>query len=466
MIVFASLSFYAMWRLDFCLLVIFSALVDFVCAGRVARTENPRIRMAWLITSLITNIGLLVFFKYTYFIVDNFNLVLSGLGFGLIHTNQWSFSIILPLGISFYTFQTISYTIDVYRKVIRPTDNYLMFLAYVIFWPQLVAGPILRAGEVVAQIVKRRRFSWDNLNTGLWLVLVGLFMKVVVADNIACMVEYWFNEDPSLLTAIDVWVAAFLFGMQIYCDFGGYSSIAIGSAKMLGIHFPDNFNWPYLAKTPKEFWQRWHISLSSWVRDYLYLPLTGEKFRTKSTGGIAVAAEDPPQDARRRTCALILAWFIMGLWHGAAWTFVLWGIYHGFLVLIYRKSKMLKKLPKKLPTLGWWVMLMLVMAGWIVFRSQSLEQACVLYWKLINPLEYVISPRVTGMSSRLAGYSYLWTPILIGGMLVLHALNNRNLPRMTRGPVLAFVRIVSISTMVMMILLCMGARQMFIYFQF
>ena len=263
MIVVASLCFYAMWRIEFCLLLIFSAGVDFICARQIDSTEDARWRKAWVATSLVINLGLLAFFKYTYFVLSNINAISLKVGYGIIPFEQWRFRIILPLGISFYTFQTISYTIDVYRKVIKPTDHFLTFLAYVIFWPQLIAGPILRAGEVIPQLKTHRRFSAKLINEGLWLLLAGLFMKVVIADNLNDMVAFWFNADPHSLTAIDVWIAAFLFGMQIYCDFGGYSNIAIGSAKMLGIHLPDNFIWPYLAKSPKEFWQRWHISLSS-----------------------------------------------------------------------------------------------------------------------------------------------------------------------------------------------------------
>jgi len=461
---FASMLFYAMWRWEFCLLVIFSAAVDFFCGKHIARATHKRRRRAFLLLSLVTNLGLLGFFKYTYFALDNLKKVGALAGLTGLADVDLGFSIILPLGISFYTFQTISYSIDVYRGVIRPIDRFPLFLAYVMFWPQLVAGPILRAGEVVEQLERPRTLDWRRLSGGLSLVVLGLFKKVVLADNIAPMVELWYEMDPNLLTGIDVWVANFLFGFQIYCDFSGYSDIAIGSAAMVGLTFPDNFNWPYMSRSPREFWRRWHISLSSWIRDYLYLPLTGREFQTRSTGGMGVASQPDQQQSHAK--ALLLTWLIMGLWHGAAWTFALWGLYHGLVVLLYRVLKPLQKLVERAPPLAWLLMLHVAMAGWIPFRAASLRQALAMFAKILNPTTYRISGMVTGMSLRLAGYSYLWAALLPLGMVAAYFARKRTAEGRVPPAVLHPAKIVVTALMVCLILISMQARKQFIYFQF
>ncbi|MHC4846382.1 MAG: MBOAT family O-acyltransferase, partial [Planctomycetota bacterium] len=371
-----SLLFYCMWRWEFAFLVLASALTDYTCALRMSATDNARRRRAWLSLSLFVNFGLLITFKYTYFIWDNVRLI--G-GDGVPELADLGVRIILPLGISFYTFQTVSYSIDVYRRVIRPTRDFVTFLTYVTFWPQLIAGPVLRASEVVPQLKGHRTFNLNLLCSGLVLVVTGLFKKVVIADNISGMVDEAFALGVAGMTAPDVWVANFLFGFQIYFDFAGYSDIAIGSAMMLGMYFPKNFNWPYMARSPRDFWSRWHISLSSWIRDYLYLPLTGERFKTHSVGGISEAAT---KGGGRRNRALLLTWFIMGLWHGAAWTFALWGMYHAVLILVYRLVPFLRRLPDRRPVLSWLLMLPLAMAGWIAFRATSMPQALSMFARI------------------------------------------------------------------------------------
>ena len=239
----------------------------------------------------------------------------------------------MPLGISFYTFQTISYVVDVYRKVINHEPNFFIYGCYVTFFPQLVAGPILRANEVIPQFKNHINFKYEYLNIGIRRILYGLFLKVVLADNIAPLVDLGFSTDNNSLSAIDIWTLSFLFGFQIYFDFSAYSHIAIGSAKLLGITFPENFNFPYVSSSPKEFWQRWHISLSSWIRDYLYLPIAGVKFQKNSIGGLPVEVH---QDHRNKIKSLFITWSIMGLWHGANWTFLIWGLYHAIIIFSYR----------------------------------------------------------------------------------------------------------------------------------
>ena len=384
----ASLFFYAMWRWDFAFLIIFSAVVDFFAASAIARCQKSNIRKLLLVTSLGTNLGLLVFFKYTYFLCHNVSEAGRFLGF------SWSsspgFEIILPLGISFYTFQTISYTIDSYRGVGRTTNDFMVFLAYVSFWPQLIAGPILRANEMIPQLEDPARVGPGDVADGLHRIVTGLFKKVVIADNLAPIVDGIYSGDVESYMATDVWVGSILFGFQIYMDFSGYSDIAIGSARLVGIRIPENFNWPYMALSPRDFWKRWHISLSSWIRDYLYLPLTGQRFQTRSQGGLEVAAKAGDV---RSNWALFLTWFLMGLWHGAAWKFAFWGVYHAFFVLSYRYIRWLRKFPERFPMAAWAVTFLVCMAGWIPFRADSLGQAIEMYSKLIDPALYDISLR-------------------------------------------------------------------------
>lgn len=452
-----SVLFYSMWRWEFSLLVLFSACVDYWCSRRIHASDRPPVRRAWLLVSLIINLGLLVVFKYTYFIYDNIRFLGDSAGLDTPSLSDLGLKIILPLGISFYTFQTISYTIDVYRRVIKPADHFLSFLTYVTFWPQLIAGPILRAVEVIPQLEEERRFSFDDFSSGLYYVIAGLFKKVVLADTIAGMVDVAFAADCSQMTAFDVWVSTFLFGFQIYFDFSGYSAIAIGSAMMVGLHFPQNFNWPYMSVSPKDFWNRWHISLSAWIRDYLYLPLTGQQFQTRSTGGIAVAGD---VSQHRRTRALLLTWFIMGLWHGAGWTFALWGMYHAMLILVFRAWKPLRTLPQRVPVVAWGVMLLVAMAGWIPFRAASVSQSLTMFGKILNPLAYHLSGRVV------EGYAYLVTAALTVGMIGVFLVERRQSNRpMPRAAVLVTVT-AAVAVMVGLILPLMRVVQQFIYFQF
>ena len=386
----SSVTFYGFWRVEFVPLMLVSAITDYVVSRRLGVTDDPARRKVLLGISLVVNLGLLFYFKYLLFFAGNVAAAASWVGL------DWSapeWKIILPLGISFYTFQTISYTVDVYRRVIEPKRDFLLYADYVTYFPQLVAGPILRASEVLGQLDRRPRFSLVDIGTGLRRVLYGLFLKVVIADNIAPLVDNAFSQATESLSALDVWTLAFLFGFQIYFDFSAYSHVALGAARMMGIRFPENFDFPYIAASPREFWRRWHISLSSWIRDYLYLPLARERFRVKSTGGLETAAADNGAEAKRsgrRTRALFLTWAIMGLWHGANWTFVLWGLWHATLVFGYRLAAPgLAPLPAWLRRIGGWAITVpLVMLGWIAFRAEDLGQAGALYIKLVSLSDY------------------------------------------------------------------------------
>ncbi|MFC2150196.1 MBOAT family O-acyltransferase [Calditrichota bacterium] len=449
-----SIAFYAMWRWEFALVMIFSAFVDFSASKMIIKSESRGGRRGWLLVSLVVNLGLLIFFKYSYFIHDNVAFITHLIG---IELPEMTLKIILPLGISFYTFQTISYTIDVFRKVIEPTNDFIVFLTYVTFWPQLIAGPVLRAKEVLPQLIARREVTYADITAGIERILFGLFKKVVLADNIARFVDVAFSLDPNVLSAFDVWVGTILFGFQIYFDFSGYSDVAIGSARLLGIRFPENFNWPYMALDPRDFWKRWHISLSAWIRDYLYLPLTKQEFKTNSTGGIAVATEST---GRQKDIALFTTWFIMGLWHGAGWTFAVWGVYHALLIFVYRRSSGLQKLSQKIPVVAWGIMFLLSMAGWIPFRANSLDQTLSMFQIILNPSQYNI------LNRSLVGYAYISTAMLMVGMLGTYLVRHyysktdRFKSRMVVGKV--FV----VSTLVVLIFIYLQPVRQFIYFQF
>ncbi len=382
----SSLIFYGFWKIEFLLLILFSTFLDFEISKRLDKISIKfrKKRKFLLILSLVTNLGLLIYFKYLYFIADNINdlFIVFGKSIEINLPN-----IILPLGISFYTFQTISYTVDVFRKHVNVEKNFLLYGCYVTFFPQLIAGPVLRAGEVIPQIKNRSKFRFKYISDGIERILYGLFLKVVLADNIAPLVDEGFLIDANSLSGIDVFTLAFLFGFQIYFDFAGYSHIAIGCANMMGINFPENFNYPYAARSFKSFWKRWHISLSSWIRDYLYLPLQGIKVIDRnniSKGGLNI--ENIKIYEINRNKSLFITWALMGLWHGANWTFIFWGVYHSITIFFERLFSPIRKKIHffNLPIVGWLITLVLSMLSWIPFRAESLNDTFIMYSKIFS----------------------------------------------------------------------------------
>ena len=320
LIVIASYVFYGWWDWRFLSLIIFSSIVDFLVGIGLSRTDDQRKRLFYLLTSILVNLGFLGFFKYYNFFLESFVGAFSFFGKGI---NPQGLNIILPVGISFYTFQTLSYTIDVYKRKFRPTTDFGSFFAFVSFFPQLVAGPIERAKNLLPQFYKKRNFDLSKATDGMRQILWGYFMKVVVADRLALYVDVVYNN-VEMHNSITLLLATVLFSFQIYCDFAGYSNIAIGTAKIFGFQLMDNFKRPYFATSITDFWRRWHISLSTWFRDYVYIPLGGNrvsKFRHYSN--------------------LFITFVISGLWHGANWTFIIWGALHGFYQIaekiIYRR---------------------------------------------------------------------------------------------------------------------------------
>lgn len=449
----ASLCFYGFWKVEFIPLLLFSALVDYVVALNFKGASGKK-RKLLLLTSLTTNIGLLIYFKYLYFLGDNISAVASIFGYSGFEV---AWHIVLPLGISFYTFQTISYTVDCYRGVIEPEKNPIVYFTYVSFFPQLVAGPVLRAAEVIPQLHASRRPRVSQVVEGFQRVILGLFLKVVIADNIAPFVDAGFSLPAESLLPLDVWTLAFLFGFQIYFDFSAYSHIAIGSAKMLGFDFPENFNFPYIATSPRDFWRRWHISLSSWIRDYLYLPLTGERFNTNSQGGLEVALEQ-----RKRSVALFGTWTIMGLWHGANWTFAVWGLYHAVVIYAARKINFryphwIRKGAQKF--LGVCLTLPIMMLGWIPFRASSLGDVMIMWGKVFQFDQY------TGLGMR--ENVYLVASALLFGFLVTSSFySKRHLFDRLHSPY-RFVAYTLFYTFVLsLVIVFLRPVQQFIYFQF
>lgn len=405
-----SLIFYGFWRLEFIPVMLFSVVLDYLVCQKIANLTNEDIRKKWLLVSLIGNLGLLFYFKYLIFFSNSAIGFINMLGGQL---DPIAYKIILPLGISFYTFQTISYTIDVYRRKAIPEKDFILYASYVTFFPQLVAGPILRAGEVIHQLAAKSKFRWVYISDGLRRVTFGLFLKVFLADNIGTFVDAGFEMSLTETSAIDVWTLAFLFGFQIYFDFSAYSHIALGSAKMLGIHFPENFNFPYLASSPRDFWKKWHISLSSWIRDYLYLPLAGVSLsESSSKGGIDVVGPTK----KRKEKALFASWAIMGLWHGANWTFVVWGLYHAICIYIFRLINAKRKV-YTMSSLSWIggviITLPIMMLGWIPFRADNVGDSLAMWRKVLEPAAYTF----LGMREN----AYLVAAIILVGICISKA---------------------------------------------
>ncbi|HIB37494.1 MBOAT family O-acyltransferase [Mesonia sp.] len=397
LLLIASYVFYGWWDYRFLSLILVSTLVDYFVGLKLSETEKKASRKWLLAVSLLFNLGLLCYFKYANFFIDSWVEAWGSVG---VNFNISSLSVILPVGISFYTFQTLSYTIDIYRKQLQPTPSFFRFATYVAFFPQLVAGPIERAAHLLPQFDRKRIFDFEYAKSGISLILWGMFKKVVIADNCAFFVNQIFN-DISGHSSAELAIGAVLFGFQIYGDFSGYSDIAIGVARLFGFDLMTNFRFPYFSKNIPEFWRRWHISLSTWFRDYLYIPLGG------SRGGLLMKI--------RNIFAIFL---VSGLWHGANWTFVIWGGIHASLYL----PTLLSKAPKRkvsnnefkfsqLPAMLY--TFIAVMLAWVFFRAANVSQALDYLYRIINLNSADIS-LFTGSSKML-----LFSLIIVFGIIAL-----------------------------------------------
>ena len=352
------------WKAEYLILIIISTVIDYFAAIQMSKQTVLSKRKLYLLLSLFVNLGLLFGFKYFNFFSDSLRTIFDQ--FNILY-NVPTFKVLLPVGISFYTFQTLSYTIDVYRKKREPERHLGIFALYVAFFPQLVAGPIERSTRLLPQLVKKYNFDYDRVTDGLKLMLWGFFKKIVIADRIAVIVNQVYSN-PNEAVGIPLLIGTYLFAFQIYCDFSGYSDIAIGAAKVFGIDLMQNFRRPYFAKSIREFWQRWHISLSTWFRDYLYRPLGGNHSSTW-----------------RWYYNIMIVFLISGLWHGANWTFVIWGGLHGsYYLFSYWTRNIRPRLTRvfkldKLPFLHRIIRVLfifhIVLFGWIFFRANTFSDA-------------------------------------------------------------------------------------------
>ncbi|KYK21255.1 hypothetical protein AYK24_03365 [Thermoplasmatales archaeon SG8-52-4] len=386
-VIISSYVFYGWWDWRFLSLILFSSFTDYFVGIGLLKGQNKRKRKYLLLVSIIANIGILGFFKYFNFFTDSLVHAFSTLGYQL---NGSTLNIILPVGISFYTFQTLSYTIDVYRKKLEPTKDIIAFFAFVSFFPQLVAGPIERATHLLPQFYINRKFNYRKAVGGMRLILWGFFMKLVIADRLALYVDSVYGN-VDFHGGLSFMVATLFFAFQIYCDFAGYSNIAIGLSKLLGFELMTNFRRPYFSLSISEFWRRWHISLSTWFRDYVYIPLGGNRVSNN-----------------RNFLNLFITFVVSGLWHGAAWTFVIWGGINGLYLILEKSLKTktnnlwnklnIKNKPFYKTLISFVITFAMINFAWIFFRSNSLHDAFLIITKVftlpgklyLGPISYFI----------------------------------------------------------------------------
>jgi alginate O-acetyltransferase complex protein AlgI len=350
----ASIFFYSWGAPKFIFVILITTTLDFYLVKMLADTVEQRTRKLFLILSLSLNLSLLFYFKYCNFFIDNFNHLFSFFGAGEI---KWM-EVVLPIGISFYTFESLTYVIDVYRKEHKPLSNFFQYQLYILFFPKLIAGPIVRFSQIADQITGRfATYNVDKIIGGLTRFMIGLAKKVLIANVMAEVADNAFGLSKGELNAFDCWAGALAYTFQIYFDFSGYSDMAIGLAKVFGFEMPENFNDPYTSKSITEFWRRWHMTLGSWMKNYLYIPLGGNRVNSVS----------------KLYFNLWLVFILSGFWHGASWTFIFWGIYHGFWLVLERIF--LGRVLNKLGIFATLITFVIVVFGWVFFRADSLQQA-------------------------------------------------------------------------------------------
>ena len=441
----ASYVFYGWWDWRFFSLIIISSFVDFFVAQKIQKAHKVRNKKILLTISILINIGFLGFFKYFNFFVDSFVEAFAQIG---IHLNPRTLNIILPVGISFYTFQTLSYTIDVYRGKLKPTKDIVSFFTFVAFFPQLVAGPIERAVNLLPQFYHKRAFEVNKAKDGMKQILWGLFKKIIIADNCAVYVEEIFSN-YQIYPGSTLLLGSFFFAFQIYCDFSGYSDIAIGTARLFGFNIMRNFAYPYFSRDIAEFWRRWHISLSTWFRDYVYIPLGGSRGNNFN-----------------KIRNVIIIFVVSGFWHGADWTFIIWGLLNGlyFLPLLLLKinrnnigiTAENRLLPTFKETFQMLITFFITLIAWVFFRSDNVGQAFS-YISIIFSESLFTIPNLKQL---------IFVPIIILFIIIewfsrkkQHALEISNLPKTIRWSVyliIGFIVLLSFN----------NNPNTFIYFQF
>ena len=450
LIVVSSYFFYGWWDWRFLSLIAFSTIVDYLVGLALSKQKHKGKRKILLWTSILVNLGFLGFFKYYNFFLDNLITAFTLFGKEL---NMSSLKIILPVGISFYTFQTLSYTIDVYKNKLEPTKNFVAFAAFVSFFPQLVAGPIERATNLLPQFYKKRIFNYNKAVDGLRQILWGLFKKIVIADNCAGFANEIFNNSDQY-NGSTLLLGVLFFTFQIYCDFSGYSDIAIGTSRLFGFNLKQNFAFPYFSRDIAEFWRRWHISLSTWFRDYLYIPLGG------SRGGKLMKIKNT-----------FIIFIVSGFWHGANWTFIVWGalnaVYFLPLLLTNKNRDNLdvvaqnKYLPNAKELLKMFVTFWLTVLAWVFFRANNVSHA-------INYLKEIFSKSLfdaPDFSNRSHAFETL---ILVGFLIVIEWLGRHDQFGIEKFALNwnRSLRIGFYLLIVCLIFLFLGKEQEFIYFQF
>jgi alginate O-acetyltransferase complex protein AlgI len=441
LLLIAGYTFYGYWDWRFLFLLAFSTVVDYFVGHFLGRLEDPKKRKALVVLSIIVNLTFLGFFKYWGFFVNEFGDVLRVMGFT---PHIPVLAIVLPIGISFYTFQSMAYTIDVYRRHTKPAPNLLDFAVFVSYFPQLVAGPIERSFKLLPQILSERRYRKGDFSEGLYHIVIGLCKKVVIADNLAPIVNHIFDVPVAQLSGTEVLLGVLAFAIQIYGDFSGYSSIAQGVSKWMGIDLSYNFRMPYFARSPSEFWQRWHISLSQWLRDYLYVPLGGNR-----------------RGPRRTYINLMLTMLLGGLWHGAAWTYVAWGAWHGALLIAYRLVGVdTSGKSEGRPWVSFFqtvLMFGFVCVGWLFFRAESWDQAMGMIGLLLT--DYSWTEYSAYAAAMLAFFA---APLMIYEWFVYRS---DDMLMLLHRPVWQQAATLGYFT-AMLILFEPLAQQVFIYFQF
>ncbi len=442
----ASYLFYGWWDWRFLSLIIVSSLVDFLVGRGLASTEHKVAQKKLLTVSIATNLGILGFFKYFDFFITSAADLLTAFG---LSANARTLGVILPVGISFYTFQTLSYTIDIYRGKLRPTKDPVAFFAFVSFFPQLVAGPIERASNLLPQFSKTRSLTLDEAKDGVRQGVWGLFKKIVIADNLAPHVDAIFSAETHT-DGLTLVIGAFFFAIQIFCDFSGYSDVAIGTARLFGFTLMRNFANPYFSRDIAEFWRRWHISLSTWFRDYVYIPLGGSRAGRSA-----------------HIFNLMVTFAVSGLWHGANWTFLVWGVlnalYYIPFMLLNRHRHNLdtiaegRILPSASEVISVAVTFSMTLVAWVFFRADSLSQAFSYLYGIVS------TPWVSGAITQ----TYAW-PLALCGVLFIVEWFQRMQPhgfQMNGWPVaLRWVAYCAVITI--MIGVGKSGHQPFIYFQF
>lgn len=432
----ASFFFYGWWDWRFLFLIVFSGLIDYYAALGMARF--PAKKKILLVLSIIANIGSLSVFKYSGFIARNIDALLGLQGGFSLLSNTPDFFLITPVGISFYTFQSMSYTFDVYRDKLQPTKKLIHFFAYLSMFPQLVAGPIVRAKTMLPQMLKVTNVSNEERWAGFQLVVRGYFKKMVIADNLAPLVVAAFSAPELNQSSVFWWATIVAFAFQIYCDFAGYSDIARGLARWMGYDFPDNFNHPYISTSMREFWSRWHISLSTWFKDYLYIPLGGNQkgiFRTHIN--------------------LWITMVVSGFWHGAAWTFVAWGALHALFSSVERVTRWPERLLKNRLTrlIAWFLVCIQVLVAWVFFRADTISQA----WDIVKVMFSFSGPVQTGWG--LNGTIFILLMVIRELIVALKIKRNSILDH----PV---VEMLFYALLITTIIFFRGEGSEFIYFQF